>query len=136
MHRMTQPRLRFAELGISLPLGAAGVRIIAMLQLLLVAAVLAAAAAVDVPDHLRAIGVTLMLGGSTLALVTTIPALLGGRFRFWLAGIGSIATTLVVLVLAGLVGSWPAHLFGWALLAVSMIAVAYHLVGDPTTRRR
>lgn len=133
---MSDSNLRFPEVGISLPLRSEGVRIIALVQLLLVVGVLSSSVTAVVPEHLRGTEAVLMLVGSALALVTTVPALFGGRFRFWVAGVGSIVTTLVMLALVGLVGSWLAHLFGWPLLAVSIIAVAYHLVGDPSTRRR
>ncbi|WP_425843965.1 hypothetical protein [Agrococcus sp. TSP3-2-1] len=126
---MTPPTFRIPELGIALPLSRAGVRGIALAQLLLVAGVLSTAAWAEVAPALRSACTWLTLAASTCALATTVPALLDGRFRFRLAGIGSMATALVAMALVGLLRVWPAHLFGWPLLAVSMLAVAYHLVG-------
>lgn len=126
---MTPPTFRIPELGVALPLSRAGVRGIALAQLLLVAGVLSTAAWAEVAPVLRSACTWLTLATSTCALATTVPALLGGRFRFRLAGIGSMATALVAMALVGLLRVWPAHLFGWPLLAVSMLAVAYHLVG-------
>lgn len=126
---MTPPTFRIPELGIALPLSRAGVRGIALAQLLLVAGVLSTVAWAEVAPVLRSACTWLTLAASTCALATTVPALLDGRFRFRLAGIGSMATALVAMALVGLLRVWPAHLFGWPLLAVSMLAVAYHLVG-------
>lgn len=134
MPRVTPPTFRIPELGIALPLSRAGVRGIALAQLLLIVGVLSAAAAADVAPELRSAGTWLTLAVSACALATTVPALLDGRFRFPLAGIGSIATALVAMALVGLLRVWPAHLFGWPLLAVSMLAVGYHLVGGERAR--
>ncbi|WP_026374220.1 hypothetical protein [Agrococcus lahaulensis] len=127
---MTRATFRIPEFGIALPLSPAGVRWIALAQLLLATGVLSAAATTDVAPDLRSASTWLTLAVSACALTTSVPALLDGRFRFPVAGAGSIATALVAMVLVGLVRTVPAHLFGWSLLAVSMLAVAYHLVGS------
>ncbi|ERG63906.1 hypothetical protein L332_05410 [Agrococcus pavilionensis RW1] len=127
---MTRATFRIPELGIALPLSRTGVRGIALAQLLLVTGVLSAAAATDVAPELRVASTWLTLAASACALATSVPALVDGRFRFALAGAGSAVTALVAMTLVGLVRTWPAHLFGWPLLAVSMLAVAYHLVGS------
>jgi hypothetical protein len=136
MPRMTRPTFRIAELGIALPLSSVGVRSLALVQLLLVAGVLSTTASADVAPALRSACTWLALAVSVCALATTVPALLDGRFRFLLAGVGSIATALMAMTLVGLLRVWPAHLFGWPLLAISMLAVGYHLVGGERSRER
>lgn len=127
---MTRATFRIPELGIALPLSRTGVRGIALAQLLLVTGVLSAAATTDVAPELRVASTWLTLAAAACALATSVPALVDGRFRFPLAGAGSAVTALVAMTLVGLVRTWPAHLFGWPLLTVSMLAVAYHLVGS------
>lgn len=131
---MTLPPLRIPELGVTIQRHAAGVRLLAAGQLALVFGVLCCAAFFGIDPSYREAATWLMLAASVAVLITTVPAVIGGRFRFALAGIGSIVTTLVVLVLGGMILAWQAQALGWVLLVLSMFTVAYHLVGGRSSR--
>jgi len=133
---MTGPSFMIGELGVAVPLSSTGVRLIAALQLLLVAGVLAAAATTPIETELRAAATWLTLAASLGAVLATVPALIRGRFSFAVSGVTSIVAALITMTLVGLLGTWWAHAYGWTLLAVSMAAVAYHLIGEARVRGR
>jgi len=123
-------------LGMRVPLGAAGVRILAALELLAAAGLVAAIVGSEVPAGRAALETAFVLASSLLALVATVPALLDGRLRFALAGIASLALGLVAAATVGLGGSPLAVSLAWLTVVIGLVAGLYHLLGTPPRERR
>lgn len=115
--------------GWRVPLHAAGVRVLAALGLLASAGLIAALTASELPPQREQYTPWLMLSLSLLAIVATVPALIDGRLRFPLAGVGSLLLGIVAAVAAGAGASSLATGIAWVVVVVMGGTALYHLLG-------
>lgn len=126
------PSFRLPLLDVRVPLSAVGVRMLAALLLLAAAGHIAALVASPVPASREHLVSPIALALSLVVLVAAVPALLDGRLRFAIAGIGSLGLGLLAAVATGLGAPPLVSALGWLVVVVAAATGVYHLLGGDT----
>lgn len=119
---------RLPLLGLRVPLGAVGVRMLAAVSLLACAGLVAALVAAELPAGREQLAAPIALGVSVLAVVAAVPSLIDGRLRFAVAGVASLCLGLTAAVAAG-IGAPLVGALGWLVVVVGAASGIYHLLG-------
>ncbi|WP_347754498.1 hypothetical protein [Agrococcus sp. ProA11] len=110
-------------------LAPAGVRLLAVLTLIVGAATIASIAA-SPPQASRATMTTvLVLALSALTVLVVVLPLLDGRFRPLLVGAPALGLGLVAAASIGLGAAWPAAPLAWVVVVIGAATMIYHLLG-------
>lgn len=128
MHRM-RGAFEIPLVRVRVALAPGGVRILAILVLLVGAGAIASIAQSPAQPSRASIETALVLALGGLTVLATVPALIDGGFRPLLVGVPSLALGLVAAASIGLDKAWPASLLAWLLVIGGVTTMVYHLLG-------
>lgn len=128
MHRVTGS-FELPIVGVRITLAPAGVRVLAVLALVVGAGTIASIAQAPLTASRAALETPIVLAMGILTVLVTVLPLLDGGYRPLLVGLPALALGLVAAASAGLEAAWPATLLAWSAVVVGGATMVYHLLG-------